>query len=156
MPDLNNSKVYRGGVTAPYLNLETRRCTFNVNTRDDALDLRFKLASKGGGTTSVLLQVGKSDLSDVLEAIAQAMPEMASIFSTCASIANGKNIDLLAEARRVKNDEKARAVKIVEDLESVEEFVSEKYYAAPAGEDEREAKIREKLEEVISSLNALT
>jgi len=154
--DLKNSKIFRAGVTASCLNLETRRCSFNANIRDEAIDLRFRLASKGGGTTSVLLRVGKDDFSGVFEAIAQAMPETAAIFSKCASIANEKNIELLAEARRVKDDEKARAEKIIEDLESVQEFVSEKYYEAPSGEDEREAAVRDKLEEVISSLNALT
>jgi len=46
--------------------------------------------------------------------------------------------------------------KYFEDLEPVEEFVSEKYYEAPSGEDEQEAAVREKLEEIISSFNALT
>jgi len=156
VPDLKKTKIYRGGVTAPYLNLETRNCSFNANTRDETLDLRFSLASKGGGTTSVLLQIGKGDLTAVLEAIAHAVPDTAAVLSRCASIANEKNIELLAEARRVKDDEKARAEKMLEDLEPVEEFVSEKYYEAPSGEDEQEAAVREKLEEIISSLNALT
>lgn len=156
MPQLKNSKIYRGSVTASYLTLETKRCSFNANNRDKALDLRFKIASKGGGTTSVFLQIGKEDFSDILETIAGAMPETAAVFSRCASMANEKNIKLLAEARKVKGDEKARADKIIEDLEAVEEFVSEKHYEAPPGEDEREAAVKDKLDEVISSLNALT
>src|SRR6266511_4172355 len=55
MAQLKNTKVYRGGVTAQYLTHETRECSFHANTKDRALDIRFRLASKGGGTTEVLL-----------------------------------------------------------------------------------------------------
>lgn len=156
MADLKNTKVYRGGVTAPYLTIETRDCSFHANTKDNALDFRFHLASKGRGTTSVLLQIGIDDLLVILEEVATKMSENVGVLSDCAAIANKRNLDLLTEARRVKDDEKARAQSLVEKLESVEEFVSEKYYAAPAGEDEREAAVKDQLEDVIRSLRLLS
>ena len=156
MPELQHTKVYRGGVTAPYLTIETRECTFHANTKSSALDVRFNIASKGGGTTSILLQIGLADLPAILETIASTMPETAGVFSDCAAIANKKNLEQLAEARRVKDDEKARAQSLIDRLEGVEEFVSEKYYAAPVGEDEREAAVKNQLEEVIALLQSLS
>ena len=156
MAELENTKIYRGGVTAPYITLETKRCSFHANTKNNALDLRFKLASKGGGTTSVLLQIGLEDLPAILDAVANNMPESVGVLSDCAAIANKKNLEQLKEARRVKDDEKARAQGLIEKLETVAQFVAEKYYAAPAGEDEKEARANEELTEVINSLRQLS
>jgi hypothetical protein len=50
------------------------------------LDFRFCLASKGGGTTSVLLQIGLDDLTLILEGIAGAMPEIVGTLSDCAAL----------------------------------------------------------------------
>jgi hypothetical protein len=156
MAKLEHTKIYRGGITAPYLTIETRDCTFNTNISERALDLRFQLASKGGGTTSVLLQIGLDDLPLILEAIASAMPESVGTLSDCAALANKKNLEQLTEARRVQSDEKARASSLVEKLEVIEEYVSQKYYEAPAGEDEREAAVKAQLEEVVNSLRLLS
>ena len=65
------------------------------------------------------------------------------------------NLQLLQGARKVHDDEKARTQKLVEDLEVIEEFVNEKYFEAPAGEDEREEQVRDRLEEIMSSLREL-
>jgi hypothetical protein len=64
-------------------------------------------------------------------------------------------MELLQEARRVHDNEKERAKKLVDELEAVEEFVSEKYYEAAAGEDEKEERVRNKLQEVMSTLREL-
>lgn len=156
MAELKHTKIYRGGVTSPHLNLETQKCSFRANQNNNALDLRFQIASKGGGTTSVLLRIGMDDLPTILEAIAEKMPENVGVLSDCASIANKKNLEQLTEARRVQGNEKARAESLIEKLEGVEEFVSEKYYEAAAGEDEREASVKDQLEEVILTLHSLS
>ena len=156
MPKLEHTKVYRGGITAPHLTIETSECSFHTNVAQRALDLRFKLASKGGGTTSVLLRISLDDLPQVLEAIATVMPESVGVLSDCAALANKKNLEKLTEARRVQTDEKARARILVEKLEVVEEYVSQKYNEAPAGEDEREAAVQSQLEEVVRSLQLLS
>lgn len=155
MPQLKNSKVYRGGVTAPNTTLETRTVSVSVSLRDESLDIRFNLASKGGGTTRVVLEIGKGDFQAILQEIASKLPESVGVLTDCASIANKKNLELLQEARKVQADEKERANKLVEELEPVEVFVSEKYYEAPAGQDEKEELVRGKLQEVMSTLREL-
>jgi hypothetical protein len=156
MPKLKHTKVYRGGLSAQYLNIETSDATFNINLSQKAIDLRFNLASKGGGTTSVLLRIGIEDLSTVLESVADGFPDSVDVLSECAAIANKKILQQLRDARRVQSDEKERASQLVNKLEKVEEFVSEKYYDAPSENDEKEAKAKTELEEVINSLRALT
>jgi hypothetical protein len=156
MPKLKHAKVYRGGLSAQYLNIETSDATFNINLSQKAIDLRFNLASKGGGTTSVLLRIGIEDLSTVLESVADGFPDSVDVLSECATIANKKILQQLRDARRVQSDEKERASQLVNKLEKVEEFVSEKYYDAPSENDEKEAKAKTELEEVINSLRALT
>ena len=80
------------------------------------------------------------------------MPERVGLLSDCATVANKKNLEALFEARRVQGSEQARAEALIEKLEKVEAFVSEKYYQASAGEDEKEAAVKEQLEEVINDL----
>lgn len=156
MPKLQHTKIYRGGITAQHLNIETSDCTFNANASDKALDLRFYLASKGGGTTSVLFRLGLADLPAILAAIASSLPESITAFSSAAAIANAKVLEQLTEARRVQSDDKARAAALIEQLESVSEFVSQKYYDAPADSDEVEFAAKAKLDEALDSLRKLT
>ena len=156
MASLKNTKIYRGGVTAPYITFETSSCTFHANTKEGGLDFRFNLASKGGGTTSVLLRVGTADLPEILNAVATNMPENVGVLSDCAAIANKKNLRLLNEARLLKDDERARANSLIDKLEEVSGFVNEKYLAAPAGEDEKEAQVNELVTEIINSLREMS
>ena len=87
---------------------------------------------------------------------AGAMPESVGTLFDCAALANKKILEPLTETRRVQSDEKARASSLVEKLEVVEEFVSQNYYEAPAGQDEREASAKSQLEEVVNSLRLLS
>ncbi len=155
MTKLEHTKIYRADATVPRLTLETRDCTFNTNISERTMDLKFHLASKDGDTTSVLIQIGLDDLPLILKAVASAMPESVGTLSDCAALANRKNLEELAEARRVQGDEKARASSLVEKLEVIEVYVSQKYSEAPAGDDEREAAIKTQLEEIIGSLRLL-
>lgn len=154
MTKLEHTKIFRADTTIPQLTLETRDCTFNANISERTLDIKFHLASEGG-STSVLLQIGLDDLPLILKAVASAMPESVGTLSDCAALANRKNLEALTEARRVQGDEKARASSLVEKLEVIEEYVSQKYSEAPAGGDEREAAVKTQLEEIIGSLRLL-
>jgi hypothetical protein len=155
MPQLKHSKVYRGGATAPSLSFETSQCSASVGMKTESLELRFAIASKGGGTTEILLRIGKGDFQVLLQEIASKLPENVGVLSECAALANKTNLQLLQAARKVHDDEKARAKKLVEDLEDVESFVSDKYHEAPVGQDEREEHVRDKLDSVMSSLREL-
>src|SRR5262249_15530796 len=112
MPQLKHSKVYRGGVTAPSMSFETNQCSASVGVKTESLELRFEIASKGGGTTRILLRIGKGDFQTLLQEIASKLPENVGVLSECAAIANKANLKLLQEARKVHDDEKARAKKL--------------------------------------------
>ena len=84
------------------------------------------------------------------------MPETVGTLSDCAALANKNILEQLTEARRVQSDEKVRARSLVEKLEVVEEFISQKYYVAPAAQDEREAAAKSQFEEVVNSLRLLS
>lgn len=114
MADLKHTKIYRGGLTSPYQSMETRECSFHANTGENALDIRFNLASKGGGTTSVLVQVGLDDLPVILEAVANTIPESVGVLLDCAAVAYKRNLGQLREARKVQNDEKVLAKSLIE------------------------------------------
>jgi hypothetical protein len=152
MPLLKHSKIYRGGITAPQLTIETHHVSCNANAVERALDARFHLASKGGGTTSVLLRLGLDDLPAILDVIAEAFPEMVTALSSAATTANAKLVAQLAEARRVQGDDQARTSALVNQLESVSEFVTQKYHEARAGADDKEAAAMSTLSDVIIAL----
>jgi hypothetical protein len=127
MPELVNSKIYRGGVTARSYSYETNRASYTVSIATNSIDFRFKLASKGGGTTEVLFQFSVSDLMPMLSQIASMFPENVDVLSECASIANKKNLQSLQEALKVQNSEYARAQDLKSKLEPVIEYVRDKY-----------------------------
>ena len=154
MADLSHTKIYRGGVTAPHLSLETRRCHLRANKKDNCIDIRFELASKGGGTTQVLIQIGAEDFETIINDIADTLPQSADILAAGAVKSNRKNLDLLQEALATQNNNEKLKSKIIEQLEPVEEFISEKYWEAEAGSDEREADLRDKLEKLIMMLRS--
>ena len=115
MSKLENTKIFRSGVTAAKFNFETSQCSFDTNISTRAFEFRFCVASKGGGITDVLLRIGLDDLPLILEGIAGAMPEIVvGTLSGCAALANNKILEKLIDARRVQSDEKARATSLVE------------------------------------------
>jgi hypothetical protein len=61
-----------------------------------------------------------------------------------------------SDRSRLQNRTVKRASSLVEKLEVVEEFVSQKYYEAPPGRDEQEADAMSQLEEVVNSLRLLS
>lgn len=88
MSALSETNVYRGGVSAADLRLETSDCEFRFNIDDECVDLRFALASKGGGTTVVLVQIGIHDLSQIVLETARMSPDSAAFLAKGAAIAN--------------------------------------------------------------------
>lgn len=115
MPQLTNSKVRRGGVTAARLNIETSNLSAFVWPHDNPrLHLSFELASKGGGTTQVMLEIGTADLEVILQEVANNMPESAGFLTDCASIANKRNLTLLQQARATMRKIKNRTDALVD------------------------------------------
>jgi hypothetical protein len=73
--NLEHTNILRSGITAPRYNTETANCWLSVNDGPPALEFSFCLASKGGGTTDVLLRVGEGDFPAILEAIAEVLKD---------------------------------------------------------------------------------
>ena len=155
MPQLNHSKVYRGGVTARSYSRENSQCSASVDARDGTLQIQFYLASKGGGTTQVLLQIGKEDFQAIIMEFASSQPESAGILLDCAAIAYKKNLELLESARKLNADQKVRAKSLIDDLAAVEEFLYESHDAVPISEDKKQERVRNQLQKVISCLKEL-
>jgi hypothetical protein len=156
MPQLKHSEIYRGGLTAASRSFETNKCFASVDQSKGTLDIQFQLASKGGGTTCVLLKIGKEDFQTILREIASKLPESAGMLSDCASIANKKNLEILEDARKTEALKKARVNDLIKDLEVVNQFVSRKCIEASfrqmAKEDEE---VRDQLRNVIIDLKEL-
>ena len=157
MTELKNTTICRCGITARQFNFETDLCSFEINSSKRPVDFRFNLASKGGGTTAVSCEIGLDDVQLILEQLAIERPEeIVEMLTDCAALANKNIRERLAESRREQNDEKLRLSRAVEQLEVVEEFVLQKYYEAPAGQDETEAAINSQLGDVVNSLREMS
>ncbi len=72
---LNHTKVYRGGLTSnDGLGLETENVTVSAESWQKGVGFVFHLASKGGGTTVVRLEIGPDDLPEILTAFLEHFP----------------------------------------------------------------------------------
>ncbi len=144
MISLKNAIIHRGGITQNYTSVETKSCSFGVG---NAMHFNFCLASKGGGTTQVSLEIGMGDLREILLAVVTENPEQVSVLLECASVASKKNLELLANGRTRTKDQ-------IEKLEVVKEFVWDKYLKTHGGENKKESEANNLIREVISALNA--
>lgn len=151
MIELKNATIHRGGVTSNYTSVETKSCRFGVG---NVMHFHFCLASKGGGTTQVCLEIGMGDLREILLAVVTEHPEQVSVLLECASIAGKKNLELLAEARHAEKNGRTRTKDQIKKLEVVKEFVRDKYIKAPSGEDKKESEANNLIGEVINDLYA--
>jgi hypothetical protein len=70
---LEHTTILRAGITASRYNHESANCRLSVNDSLQTLEFGFCPASKGGGTTDVLLRIGEGDLPAILEAIAEVL-----------------------------------------------------------------------------------
>lgn len=80
MAGLQQVQVWRGGVTASYINRETRSVDvtgYPENSRHGGpcLTIKHNLASKGGGTTSVFIDIGTGSFAEVISAMMKADKE---------------------------------------------------------------------------------
>jgi hypothetical protein len=139
---LKETTILRCGVTAHRYNFETKQCTAEVNTAGKSLDLRFTIASKGGGETALLVRLGLPDMSTVLKNLANTIPETLPMLLEATSIASKRNIERIKTAKQAGKK-----------LGKVQEFVYEKYAAAPYGQDQRESDLNAILSEVITTLS---
>ena len=146
--NLSAAKVYRGGITANYVKFETEACRFAV--RDEKLNFSFNIASKGGGTTSVLLEIGEEDIPAILEMLLLRMPN----FEVQMLDTQRKATEL----RQLQHDKKTSELTALADrllqagvqAWALERQLRDVYFRAPADNDEAE-KARYDMAENISS-----
>lgn len=84
--ELRHSVVDRGGVTASQWSGSTRDISATTSPKGD-IGLRFKLPSKGGGTTDILLTLDARDLRRLLRQLATESPNLARVFAECTHVA---------------------------------------------------------------------
>jgi hypothetical protein len=82
--ELEDSDVRRAGVTSSRWSYATSSITV---TAEESLDFRFKVSSKGGGETDIMLSVGKDDIPCLIELIANSMPDLAPDIAKSAHLA---------------------------------------------------------------------
>lgn len=154
MTELEHSQVFRGGRTAPSRNFETERVRYAVVSLDGGrIAFRFDLASKGGGTTEVLFNVGIDDLRTILLEIAEKQPDKLDIFLECVAVASRKNRELLDKVTQTHSTAMNAVRTAIRELQPVERFVSNKYIAAPAGDDDAEAEAKDQIRRAMMMLS---
>ena len=92
---LQYSKVQRGGVSSPYWSGETS--DISTIAFPDRLQISFSLPSKGGGDTSIAVNIATDDLRGVFRELAKNCPLLVDAFTEAAHIATTA---LLAERKR--------------------------------------------------------
>jgi hypothetical protein len=68
---LDDTIIYRGGYDVPKKK-ETEDCQLQFNKKTQALELSFKIASKGGGETHILVRMHEGDFPAILNEIGEA------------------------------------------------------------------------------------
>jgi hypothetical protein len=81
---LADSKVHRGGATADCLGFETSDIDFHVEGFRGT-QFCFGIASKGGGTTIIRVDVGDKDIPLILREILEKRPKFARVFTDLAT-----------------------------------------------------------------------
>ncbi len=152
---LKSTKVYRGGVSASELRRESTISRARVDKGSKSLEFEFNIASKGGGTTQILLEIGQEDFKSILNEIASLLPQNVGLFSECALIANKCNMDLLKKTEGEQEKLVLRTQELLKDLNHVDEFIPGGYHFAPPGKDSAGEKIRTKMENVEEVLRDL-
>lgn len=146
MAQLKQTKVYRSGRTAPDWYTESTQCSAEIDKRDGSLNVRFDIASKGGGTTCLWVKIGSADVRGLLHELANLRPDTAPTFAECVTTAIKLNSELM---------ERIREPTVLEKLESVAEYVDDQYSEAPAGEDDVEKAASDNLRNVIRTIESV-
>ncbi len=63
---LSNTSIFRGGGKDSTVHKEDQKCFIKADNEEKSLDLWFKIDSKGGGQTQLMVQIGMSDLYKIL------------------------------------------------------------------------------------------
>lgn len=155
MLTLEHSTVYRGGVTANAMVLETRKCSAEVDLNSATLDLRFRMASKGGGTTRVLLEVGFEDVAQILEEMAREVPEFSSVLMRCASTASERDHERFRGMADLRKQELAKISGVKAKLTHLSEIVTHQYFDAPPDNDKKEKEIMDLVDDIEGVLSEL-
>jgi hypothetical protein len=129
MAQLTQTEVFRKGRTAPDWSVESTQCMAFISKDDCSLSVRFDVASKGGGTTCLLIKIGSADVRSLLLELAGKRPDTAGTFAEAITIAIQENARIL---------DKVRDLTLMEKLESVEDFVYNTTAEDQSGEDDRE------------------
>ncbi len=99
MPPVKNSKVFRGGRTAPHLNYETDQIWLDTNKLGDAIEVRLSINSKGGGITEILARMPQADFESTLQAIARKMPGFGPSLNEATATSMKALLEVLQEER---------------------------------------------------------
>jgi len=63
---LSYTSIFRGGAKASTIYKEDQKCSIKANNDKKSLDLYFKIDSKGGGQTQLMVRISMNDLSKIL------------------------------------------------------------------------------------------
>jgi hypothetical protein len=143
MKALKHVRISRSGVTARRYHFETSQCRYGVD--EDGLRLRFDIASKGGGRTDILVEIGSDGLPAILEEIATATPRALELFTDALRASR------VAQAK----EQSAELSKLIKGVASLNDYVRERYFEKPIGKDRLEAKLLETSGEVGKLLQEL-
>ena len=149
MPDLKHSVIFRGGSTASRLFEETNDCFFCVNENDKSLELRFDIASKGGGETSILVQVGSKDFPVIFTELAKILPGEAGVLSNAAATANKLNVKRIKQLTKSVSSEHREATEL---LEEIYDYVGNECTDATTQDHENNSEILIKLDQIFGLL----
>ena len=103
MPNFKDTNVYRAGLTADHWTYETHKSNnYHISgiggiIGDEEfrkkLCIMINIASAGGGTTCLSIDIGHDDLQARFKLIAKEAPDSAALFSECTSIAINSGIE---------------------------------------------------------------
>src|SRR5438552_1702124 len=114
MAELKHSEILRKGDTEPSYNFETNTCSAIANRHLTSVDVTFRIKSKGGGYTRILVRIGVDDLPTILESLATSMPECVTMLSEAATVAEKHLLDKIEQVtHKLKQVQMTQVQKIV-------------------------------------------
>ncbi len=93
-------RIYPGGRTASRLNLETTDVETQVS-RDGEVELRFGIASKGGGTTDLSVDISPAALANLLQRFLTSVTDPDSLNLLIGAFASGLHALTASSQQRV-------------------------------------------------------
>ncbi|WP_353645022.1 hypothetical protein [Mesorhizobium sp. WSM2239] len=138
--NLKYSEVYRGGITSPYISLETKNISITPLEKD--LRIAFSIASKGGGTTRVRVDIDRRDFQAMIR-------EMMDVDRSVAMKAVSEEL-----AREIAREPEVEQKAEQRGRQQVKELARDKYLKAPVGADEKEKLISDETANLVDELNS--